>query len=77
MPSAPDAILLCGGAGTRLRNIIGGAAKSLANIGGRPFIHLLLHQFAATWLSTGYCRGWLPPRIDSLAHGRSSLRAGG
>ena len=44
MPSAPDAIPICGGADTRLRQIIGGAPKSLASIGGRPFIHLLLHQ---------------------------------
>ena len=44
MPSSRDAILLCGGAGLRLRSVIGNAPKGMADIGGRPFLELLLRQ---------------------------------
>lgn len=43
MRSAPDAIILCGGAGLRLRSVTG-APKSMAPIAGRPFLELLLRQ---------------------------------
>jgi NDP-sugar pyrophosphorylase family protein len=59
MPSAVDAILLCGGAGLRLRSVSGNAPKSLTNIGDRPFLELLLHQlrrhgFARAILAVGF-----------------------
>src|SRR5215471_14932402 len=59
MPSMPDAILLCGGAGVRLRSITGEAPKPMASIGGRPFLELLLKQlrrndFARAILAVGY-----------------------
>jgi len=59
MPSAADAILLCGGAGLRLRSITGDAPKSLAGIGDRPFLELLLsqlrrHGFHRVILAVGY-----------------------
>lgn len=44
MPSLPDAIILCGGAGLRLRSVTGNAPKAMARIGGRPFLELLLRQ---------------------------------
>ncbi len=43
MPNAPDAIILCGGAGTRLRTVTDGP-KAMAIVGGRPFLELLLFQ---------------------------------
>ena len=54
-----DAILLCGGAGLRLRSITGDAPKSMANVGGRPFLELLLRQlhrygFRRVILAVGY-----------------------
>jgi NDP-sugar pyrophosphorylase family protein len=59
MPEAPDAIVLCGGAGLRLRSIIGDAPKPMANVGGRPFLELLLrqlqrHGFRRVILAAGY-----------------------
>jgi len=59
MPSAVDAIVLCGGAGLRLRSVSGNAPKSLTNIGGRPFLELLLsqlhrHGFQRAVLAVGY-----------------------
>jgi mannose-1-phosphate guanylyltransferase len=44
MHSIPEAIILCGGAGLRLRSVTGDAPKSMASIGGRPFLELLLCQ---------------------------------
>ena len=59
MPSLPDAILLCGGAGLRLRSIIGDAPKGMASVDGRPFLELLLRQlrrygFKRAILAVGY-----------------------
>jgi NDP-sugar pyrophosphorylase family protein len=61
MPSVTDAIVLCGGAGTRLRSVTGEAPKSLATIGDRPFLDILLNQlrrhgFEHVTLAVGYQR---------------------
>jgi NDP-sugar pyrophosphorylase family protein len=39
-----DAIILCGGAGLRLRPITGDGPKSMAHVSGRPFLETLLRQ---------------------------------
>ena len=44
MPSMPDAMLICGGAGLRLRSITGNVPKAMASVAGRPFLELLLRQ---------------------------------
>lgn len=44
MPETPDAIIMCGGAGLRLRSVIGQAPKPMAEVAGRPFLELLLRQ---------------------------------
>jgi NDP-sugar pyrophosphorylase family protein len=59
MPRMPDALILCGGAGLRLRSVIADTPKSLAGIGGRPFLELLLKQlrrngFERVILAAGY-----------------------
>ena len=59
MPSMPDALILCGGAGVRLRSVTGGAPKAMAEVGGRPFLELLLrqlrrHGFERAILAIGY-----------------------
>ena len=59
MPNAADAIVLCGGAGLRLRSVTGNAPKSLANIGGRPFLEILFsqlrrHGFQRAILAVGF-----------------------
>jgi D-glycero-alpha-D-manno-heptose 1-phosphate guanylyltransferase len=56
----PDAIVLCGGAGLRLRSVTGSEApKAMAPVAGRPFMELLLLQlkrygFSRVILSVGY-----------------------
>ena len=59
MHNAVEAIILCGGAGTRLRSVTGDAPKSLACIGERPFLEILLRQlrrfdFERVILAVGY-----------------------
>jgi NDP-sugar pyrophosphorylase family protein len=76
MPSQPpDALILCGGQGVRLREVTGDAPKSLAGIAGRPFLELLLHQlrrhgFERAILAIGYqgevIRGLLGDEVFGL-----------
>ncbi len=73
MPNAPDAIVLCGGAGTRLRSVTGDAPKSLASIGDRPFLELLLHQlrrhgFQRLILAVGYQRNLIRSHFGDRAY---------
>lgn len=42
---SPDLLVLCGGQGTRLRPVLSDRPKSLAMIGSRPFIDLVLESF--------------------------------
>jgi NDP-sugar pyrophosphorylase family protein len=44
MSRMPNAMLVCGGAGLRLRSVTGNVPKAMANIAGRPFLELLLKQ---------------------------------
>jgi NDP-sugar pyrophosphorylase family protein len=76
MPTAIDAIVLCGGAGLRLRSVTGDAPKSLASIGGRPFLEILFHQlrrhgFQRAILAVGFqgdvIRSHFGSRADGLA----------
>jgi NDP-sugar pyrophosphorylase family protein len=59
MPRMPDAIVLCGGAGLRLKSLTGDSPKSLVDISGRPFLEILLRQlqlngFQRVILALGY-----------------------
>lgn len=59
MPKTPDALILCGGAGLRLRSITGDGPKGMASVAGRPFLELLLrqlrrHEFQRAILAVGY-----------------------
>jgi NDP-sugar pyrophosphorylase family protein len=61
MPEARDAVVLCGGAGLRLRSVVGDAPKGMAAIQGRPFLEVLLrqlrrHGFRRAILAVGYQR---------------------
>jgi D-glycero-alpha-D-manno-heptose 1-phosphate guanylyltransferase len=47
MPSSPEAIILCGGLGTRLRSVMPDLPKALAEVAGRPFLEWLLRSLRA------------------------------
>ncbi len=44
MAEAPEAAILCGGLGTRLREALPEVPKALAPVGGRPFLERLIEQ---------------------------------
>jgi mannose-1-phosphate guanylyltransferase len=76
MPNVPDAIVLCGGAGLRLRSVTGDAPKSLASIGGRPFLEILMsqlrrHGFERVILAVGYQRDLIRAHFGDEAHGQT------
>ncbi|HEY0704512.1 MAG TPA: nucleotidyltransferase family protein [Candidatus Acidoferrales bacterium] len=73
MRSVIDAIVLCGGAGTRLRSVTGEAPKSLAAIGDRPFLDILVNQlrrhgFERVILAVGYQRDLIRSHFASRSH---------
>jgi D-glycero-alpha-D-manno-heptose 1-phosphate guanylyltransferase len=73
---APEAIVLAGGEGTRLREALPGIPKVLAPIGGQPFLLRLLdwledQGMTAVVLATGYAA----EDVESVASGwRGSMR---
>jgi NDP-sugar pyrophosphorylase family protein len=76
MPSTADAILLCGGAGLRLRSVIGSTPKGLADVAGRPFLELLLrqlcrHGFERAILAVGYQKELIHSHFGERAFGLS------
>jgi D-glycero-alpha-D-manno-heptose 1-phosphate guanylyltransferase len=76
MPSMMDAVVLCGGSGTRLRNAIGDAPKGMADIAGRPFLELLLRQlhrygFERAILAVGYRKDVIQSHFGDRACGLS------
>ncbi len=59
MKNAPDAVILAGGRGSRLRSVLRGQPKPLAPVAGRPFLGWLLRSLERQGvervvLSTGY-----------------------
>jgi len=74
MPNVADAIVLCGGAGLRLRSVTGNTPKSLASIGGRPFLGILLsqlrrHGFQRAILAVGFQNDLIRTHFGDWAHG--------
>jgi NDP-sugar pyrophosphorylase family protein len=74
MPSTPDAMLICGGAGLRLRSITGDVPKVMASIADRPFLELLLRQlrrqaFQRVILAVGYGKDVIRSHFGERAFG--------
>jgi NDP-sugar pyrophosphorylase family protein len=74
MPNAVDVIVLCGGGGLRLKSVTGDAPKSLAFIGTRPFLEILLcqlqrHGLERVILAVGYQNDLVRSHFGDRAHG--------
>ena len=74
MPSSGDVLLLCGGAGLRLRSVLGNAPKGMADVAGRPFLELLFrqlrrHGFERAILAVGYQRDIICSHFGERAFG--------
>jgi NDP-sugar pyrophosphorylase family protein len=70
----PDAIILCGGAGVRLKSVTGDGPKAMARIAGRPFLELLLRQLQRSCvrrviLAVGYRKENIASYFGSAAFG--------
>ena len=66
--SPAEAIVLAGGAGTRLRSVLADVPKVLAPIGGRPFLHLLLSRLVAQGVeSVVIATGYAADEVESAA----------
>jgi NDP-sugar pyrophosphorylase family protein len=62
-----DALVLCGGLGTRLRPLVSGCPKPLAEVAGRPFLTILLDSLARQGLRRFIlCAGFLAEVIEAL-----------
>lgn len=82
----PDALILCGGKGTRLRSVVSGRPKVLAEIGDRPFLDILIEDllragFKRIVLSVGYLKEQVKDKYASrgvfFAEEESPLGTGG
>src|ERR1700680_1655437 len=74
MPKPPDAIILCGGAGVRLREIAGDRPKAMVRIVERPFLELLFKQlrrngFERAILAFGYQKNMIRAHFGERACG--------
>ena len=68
-PSERDitAVVLCGGLGTRLREVLPNKPKVLAEINGVPFIYYLLRKIEKTGCrNVILCTGYLAEQVESL-----------
>lgn len=70
MVDLPEAIILCGGAGLRLRSVTGDSLKVMAQIADRPFLELLLRQlrrnsFRRVVLAVGYRKETVSSRFGN------------
>src|SRR5258708_35221596 len=70
MYNKPDAVILCGGQGSRIRSVLGDRPKSMAQVAGRPFLEILLDQLESSgWrrvvLCTGFGRAFLHQHFQS------------
>jgi NDP-sugar pyrophosphorylase family protein len=70
LPSSPQngakAVLLVGGMGTRLRTVVPSTPKSMASVGSRAFLELLVHQLRHQgFRRLVMCTGYLADQIES------------
>lgn len=73
-PSLPPVVVLCGGLGTRLRAVVADRPKALAEVGGVPFLDVLLGGLARQGaqrvvLAAGYLGDHLRAHVEARAGG--------
>jgi NDP-sugar pyrophosphorylase family protein len=72
----PPAVVLCGGLGTRLRSVVSDRPKALAEVGGVPFLDVLLAGLERQGvrdavLAAGYLGDQLRSHVESYEAGRT------
>ena len=76
MRNTPDVIVLCGGAGLRLRSVTGNSPKAMATVSGRPFMELLLRQLERNELPAGDPGRWISEGDDQIVLRRTIWKPG-
>jgi D-glycero-alpha-D-manno-heptose 1-phosphate guanylyltransferase len=67
LQTMPEALVLCGGLGTRLRSVYDAGPKALAPIGGRPFLGYMLDWLHAQGVRRAVlCVGYRAEQIQQL-----------
>jgi NDP-sugar pyrophosphorylase family protein len=70
-PRELDAVILCGGLGTRLRSVVNDRPKPMADIDGRPFLELLLGSIAKYGFRRFVlCAGYMADSITDFFAGK-------
>lgn len=65
--SSTTAVVLAGGLGTRLREVVADRPKVLAEVNGRPFLEYLLDQIIESGLRRAVlCTGYMAEQIEEL-----------
>jgi len=65
--SEVTAVILAGGLGTRLRSVVSGRPKVLAEVSGRPFLSYLLDQLVRFGLREAVlCTGYLGDQVEAV-----------
>jgi NDP-sugar pyrophosphorylase family protein len=60
------AIILCGGFGTRLRNVIGETQKAVAEVDGKPFLHIVIENLVSEGLREMiFCTHYQSEQVES------------
>ncbi len=66
-----DLLILAGGLGSRLRSEVGSSQKTMAQVGGRPFLDLLIdHVIGQGFQRIILCTGYDADKVESYYHGR-------
>ncbi len=73
-PEDVDVVLLCGGLGKRLRSVVSDRPKPMADLGGRPFLDLLVNYTAGFGFRRCIlCAGHMAGRIEEHFSGKRDL----
>ena len=73
--SETDAVILCGGMGTRLRSVVDDRPKPMAEISNRPFLDILIDSFAEFGLRRFIlCAGYMSDIIRDYYSSRTGSR---
>lgn len=64
-----EALVLCGGRGTRLKSVVADRPKPMAQIGDKPFLDFIIHQLVQAGikhilLCTGFMSEYIASRVD-------------
>jgi len=74
-----EAVILCGGLGTRLQGVVNDRPKALAEVLGRPFLEWIVRSLVVTHgvdhiiLATGYMGEMIERRFESMSLGGTKL----